>query len=114
MRRGPREAASWRRAAVRVVSTGPRLPPSASATATPSFLLVGFLLFLLFAEVRAELRLDELVLADRDRLLLFDVESLGDLRLAAAARRLAGGRRFRLPAVLLVGAALRAEGLALA
>src|SRR6185295_3174017 len=118
MRRGPREAASWRRAAIRVRSTGPWLPPRASATATGrrlSDLLVELLLFLLHGpQVRLfEVRLHQLVLDDGDRLLLFDLERLDDLGLAAAAGSLTGGR-LRVRAILLVGAALRAEGLGFA
>src|SRR5215208_941086 len=72
-RKVPREASSWRRARARVCSTGPRLPPRASATGAGrlrSILVVDVLFRLGSGDlVVVELGLDQLVLRDvRDRL----------------------------------------------
>ena len=64
-----------------------------------------------------EIGLDQLVVGDLRldrRVILLDVDRLDDIRLAPAARRLAGRRRVRRDRVLLIGAALRADRLGLA
>src|SRR3954449_10676543 len=138
MRKGPREASRRRRAQASVCSTwlgSPAafpgrfpgtLPPRASATSIGwrpggpgSILVVEVLCFLFGIEVGLrELGLDHLVVGDLHgldrRLLLLEVDGLGGLRLAPAARRLAGGPRLRGDGVLLIGAALRADRLGLA
>src|SRR5258706_14922462 len=111
MRNGPRAASSWRRARSSVCATDPRLPPSASATATPGnlptdpmprsgFVVEILLLFLLglgagddevlFREVGAH----HLVVAHfLDRLFFLDVDRRDDLGLPLAAGGLGVGGR---------------------
>src|SRR5258706_7444349 len=126
MRNGPRAAASWRRARSSVCATGPTLPPSASATATPGNLPTdpmprsGFVVLLLFLlglgagddEVLfREVGSHHLVVAHfLDRLFFLDVDRLDDLGFPLAAGGLAGGGLMA-RGVLLVGPALRAGGL---
>src|SRR5258706_2250793 len=108
MRNGPRAAASWRRARSSVCATGPTLPPSASATATPGNLPTdpmprsGFVVLLLFLlglgagddEVLfREVGSHHLVVAHfLDRLFFLDVDRLDDLGFPLAAAGPGRGR----------------------
>src|SRR6478672_5172556 len=120
MRNGPRAASSSRRARRSVRSTEPRLPPNASATGTPgdglSLRLPRSLLVVFVGSGDDQVFLREvgshhLVVRNvLDRLLVLDVDRLGDLRLPLATGR-GGGRRLVARGVFLVGPALRADGL---
>src|SRR6476646_8139751 len=129
MRNGPRAASSSRRARRSVRSTEPRLPPNASATGTPgdglslrlprSLLVVEVLLLFFFVGsgddqvFLREVGSHHLVVRNvLDRLLVLDVDRLGDLRLPLATGS-GGGRRLVARGVFLVGPALRADGLGL-